>query len=276
VSVFTADGQTAIRLLMCPPTGLAAADPGRAGAEWDRLRAVLEGLGAAVELERPRPGLPAQAFAGVAGYALADRAVTATFRDAGRRAEEEAHEAWFADHGYAVHRCEWPLEGAADLCGAGDALLAGYGPGSDRRALDEAAAWLGVDVVPVRMADPALPRLDLVVAPLDAGAALVAPRGLTREGARAVAAHFPDVIELGPDETRALAAHCLVVGRTVVLHRCTPRLGRQLASRGLEVMECPVDALARAGGGPRRLALRLDGGPAAPAAPRPALVTALR
>lgn len=274
--MFTPDGRPAVRLLMCPPTQLATADPDRAGAEWERLRSVLEALGATVELERPRPGLTCQAFAGAAGYALADRAVAATFRQAARRAEEEAHEAWFADHGYAVHRCEWPLEGAADLCGAGHGLLAGYGPGSDRRALEEAAAWLGVDVVPVRMAEPALPRLDLVVAPLDDRAALVAPRGLTREGARAVAAHFPDVIELRPDEARGLGANCLVVGRTVVLHRCTRRLRRELAARGLEALECPVDELVRAGGGPRRLALRLDGGPAAPAPPRPAAVSALR
>jgi N-dimethylarginine dimethylaminohydrolase len=272
---------------MCPPTEFGVryeinpwmslarlADGDRAIAEWERLRATLEGLGAAVELERPVPGLPDQVFTANAGFALADRAVAATFKHPERQREEPAHEAWFADHGYVVTRCSWPLEGAGDLCGAGDALLGGHGVRSDRRALDEAAAWLGVDVVPVEMNDPWLYHLDLIVAPLGGPAALVAPRGLTADGARTVAALYPDAIELTPEETEDFAANCLVVGGAVVMHRCSPRLGRELATRGLEAVESSVGEFLKAGGAVRCLALRLDGGPAAPAPPRPAAAAA--
>jgi len=276
-------GETPVRLLMCPPTEFAVsyeinpwmslerrADGDRAIAQWESLRETLEGLGATIELERPEPGLPDQVFTANAGFALADRAVAATFRHPERQGEEPAHETWFAEHGYAVTRCSWPLEGAGDLCGAGDGLLGGHGVRSDRRALDEAAAWLGVDVVPVEMNDPWLYHLDLIVAPIGGPSALVAPRGLTPDGARAVAAHYPDAVELTHEETEDFAANCLVVGGAVVMHRCSRRLARELAARGLEAVESPVDEFLKAGGAVRCMALRLDGGPAAPAPPRSA------
>lgn len=282
-----APDEAAVRLLMCPPTEFGVryeinpwmsldrpADLDRAVAQWERLRTTLETLGAQVELEPPGPGLPDQVFTANAGFTLNGRALTATFLHPERQGEEPIHEAWFAEHGYAVSRCSWPLEGAGDLCGAGEALLGGFGQRTDRRSLDEAAAWLGVDVVAVEMSDPWYYHFDMIVAPLGGSAALVASRGLSRDGARAVAAQFRDLVELTPEETEDFAANCLVIGRAAIMHRCSPRLGRELARLGLEAVEVPVGEFIKAGGAVRCMALRLDGGPAAPVSPRPAAADA--
>jgi N-dimethylarginine dimethylaminohydrolase len=271
-------GAGPLRLLMCPPTHFGVryeinpwmsvrrrADPERATRQWERLRDTFVALGAQVDLETPAPGLPDQVFSANAGFVLGDRAVSATFVHPERQGEESIHERWFAEEGFATVRCDAPLEGAGDLCGAGGVLLGGYGIRSDLRALPQAAAWLGVDVMPVEMVDPWLYHLDLVVAPLGGGAALVAPHGLSTAGARTVRDAFADVIELTPEETGLFVANCMVVGGHVVMHRCPPRIRRELAARGLEAVECPVDEFLKAGGAVRCLALRLDGGPGTPA-----------
>jgi N-dimethylarginine dimethylaminohydrolase len=266
------------RILMCPPTYFGVryeinpwmsldrrADPGRALAQWARLRETLEGLGARVELEEAAPGLPDQVFTANAGFALGGRAVAATFLHPERQGEEPHHERWLAEDGLAVIRCSLPLEGAGDLCGADEVLLGGHGIRSRIEALEEAADWLGVPIVPVRMDDPWLYHLDLIVAPLGGPTALIADRGLAPDARLSVAARFPDLIELTAEETGLFCANCTVVGEHVVMHRCTPRLRSQLAARGLRAVECPVDEFLKAGGGVRCMGLRLDGGPAAPA-----------
>jgi N-dimethylarginine dimethylaminohydrolase len=263
---------------MCPPSHFGvryeinpwmsvrrSADQERAEREWLRLRDTFVALGAQVELETPGPGLPDQVFTANAGFALGDRAVAATFLHSERQGEEALHEAWFAGHGYETARCSWPLEGAGDLCGAGAVLLGGYGVRSDLRAHREAAAWLGVDVIPVEMVDPWLYHLDLIIAPLEGPSALVAPSGLRAAARRTVADLFPDTIELTAEETTDFAANCMVLDRAVVMHRCSRRLERELRARGLEPVESPVGEFLKAGGGVRCMALRLDGGPAAPA-----------
>jgi len=283
-SVRDEPGVEPVRLLMCPPTHFGVryeinpwmsverrADLDRATMQWERLRDTFLALGAEVELETPSPGLPDQVFSANAGFVLGDRAVSATFAHPERQGEEPIHERWFADEGLLTMRCDTPLEGAGDLCGAGSALLGGFGVRSDLRALPQAAAWLGVDVLPVEMVDPWLYHLDLIVAPLGGGAALVAPHGLSAAGARTVLDAFADVVELTREETDLFVANCMVLGRHVVMHRCPPQVGRELAARGLEAVECPVDEFLKAGGAVRCLALRLDGGPAVPEPRRPAV-----
>jgi N-dimethylarginine dimethylaminohydrolase len=116
----------------------------------------------------------------------------------------------------------------------------------------------------VELTDPWLYHLDLVLAPLGGQSALVAARGLSRAAARTVGELFADVIELTPEETDAFAANCMVLGGAVVMHRCSPRLRRELEVRGLEAIEIPVGEFLKAGGAVRCMALRLDGGPAVP------------
>jgi len=265
------------RILMCPPTHFGVryeinlwmdtarqADDDAAIVQWERLRATLTGLGATVDLEEPRPGLPDQVFTANAGFALGGRALVASFLHPERQGEEPVHERWFREAGFETWKTTHILEGAGDLCGGVDVLFAGYGIRSDRRAHAEAAAFLGVEVVSLEMTDPWLYHLDLVMAPLDARTALVAPHALTAASARAVGERFADTIELTREEAHAFTANCLVLGDRVVMHHCPPRIGRELEARGFEAIESPVGEFLKGGGGVRCMGLFLDGGPAAP------------
>ena len=69
---------------------------------------------------------------------------------------------------------------------------------------------------------------------------------------------MPDVIELTDDEAAAFCANAVVVGRTVVMAACTPRLERELRARGFEPVVVDVSEFLKAGGGPRCLTLALD------------------
>ena len=53
-------------------------------------------------------------------------------------------------------------------------------------------------------------------------------------------------------------ANSVVVGRTIVMPGCTPRLGALLERRGFDVVVCDVSEFVKAGGGCRCLTLALD------------------
>jgi N-dimethylarginine dimethylaminohydrolase len=63
---------------------------------------------------------------------------------------------------------------------------------------------------------------------------------------------------LEPDEAVMFCANSVVVGSTVVMAQCPPRVGRQLEQWGFEVAVCPIDEFLKAGGGCRCLTLALD------------------
>jgi N-dimethylarginine dimethylaminohydrolase len=72
----------------------------------------------------------------------------------------------------------------------------------------------------------------------------------------------PEPLALELDEALSFCANSVVVGSTVVMPRCPPRVGRQLEAWGFDVAEAPIGEFAKAGGGCRCLTLALDVGPA--------------
>lgn len=72
---------------------------------------------------------------------------------------------------------------------------------------------------------------------------------------------MPEPIALTRDEALAFCANSVVVGDTIVMPSCTPRLASELQSTGFEVHTCAVDEFLKAGGGVRCLTLALDVGP---------------
>jgi N-dimethylarginine dimethylaminohydrolase len=87
---------------------------------------------------------------------------------------------------------------------------------------------------------------------------MVAPAAWDSYGRKVVEALVPEPLPLDADETAAFCANSVVVGSTVVMPTCPPRLGRQLEDWGFDVVEVAVDEFQKAGGACRCLTLALD------------------
>lgn len=261
------------RYLVCPPRHYGvlyeinpwmhkqvAVDEAASVAQWEAMVARLREVGAEIEELEPAEGLPDMVFTANAGFVWSEVFVPARFRHPERSGEEEHSRRWFAERGYEVVDLDGSpyFEGAGDALPFGDRILAGYRIRSDFDAHTALAKALDVEVLSVELTDERFYHLDLTFCPLDDRHALVVPEAWDTYGREVVRALVPEPIELEPDEALAFSANSVVVGSTIVMPCCSPRLERELAAIGLEVLVAPVDEFLKAGGGVRCLTLALD------------------
>ncbi|HWC10928.1 MAG TPA: arginine deiminase-related protein [Acidimicrobiales bacterium] len=274
------------RFLMCPPEHYGvlyeinpwmhrevAVDLERARDQWEMLAATLRGAGAEIEVLEPRPGLPDLVFCANAGTLNRGCFVPSRFRHAERQGEVPHYVEWFSSHGWEVVSLPDGVshEGAGDALPMGQGFVSGYRFRSDAAAHLALSRLLGAQFRPLELVDARLYHLDLSLCPLDARAAVVAPDAWDPYGRRMVQALVADPIVLERDEVLAFCANSVVVGTTVVMPSCPPRLGRELEARGFDVAVTPMDEFQKAGGACRCLTLALDVavGVGAPAAEEP-------
>ena len=265
------------RLLMCPPEHFGVlyeinpwmhreveVDLERARAEWEGLAQTLRDAGAVVEVLAAEPNHPDLVFTANAGIVRGDVFVPSRFRHPERRGEVTHYVAWFEGHGYRVAELPETVshEGAGDALPFGAAtsmvFLSGYRFRSDAAAHVELSRLTGATFRPVELADARYYHLDITFCPLDDRRALVAPEAWDAYGRKVVAALVPEPLALEPEETAAFCANSVVVGSTVVMPSCPPRLGRQLEAWGFDVAVAPVGEFLKAGGACRCLTLALD------------------
>lgn len=276
------------RFLMCPPEHFGVlyeinpwmhrevpVDLDRARGQWAALVTALTGAGAEVELLEPQPGLPDLVFTANAGTVNNGRFVPSRFRHPYRQAEVDHDVAWFRAHGFDVaHLAEGTRhEGAGDALPFRNVFLAGYKTRSDAAAHGQLSALLGAPVRPMELVDDRLYHLDLTFCPLDDRRAMVAPQAWDRYGRTVVEALVPEPLVLEEEEMLAFCANSVVVGSTVVMATCPPRIGRQLEAWGFDVEVVAVGEFLKAGGGCRCLTLALDVAIPAAAPPRPSTGT---
>ena len=259
--------------LMCPPdrydvvysinpwmNTAIPVDRRRAREQWDALVAALEAAGAQVRTVEPRAGVPDMVFTANAGLVLGDAFVPATMRHPERQGERPYFESWFREHGYRIDPL--PLdavqEGAGDALPFGGRLVAGYRTRSSLAAYPELARREGVRTVAVELRDPRYYHVDLAFCPLGEGEAMIAPSALTDEGRALLMELVAEPLLLDAEETESFCANSVLVGRTVIMPACTPRLRHELEQRGYEPVVVDVSEFLKAGGGVRCLTLALD------------------
>ncbi len=261
------------RYLMCPPAHFdvtyainpwmdvaIGVDRARAQRQWDALVATYRAAGAEIEVLEPQPGLPDLVFTANLGIVDGDTFVPARMRDTERRPETPHAVRWFEEHGFAIRTLTEAVtqEGAGDALPFGDTLVAGHRSRSSAAAYVDLGRLVDSAILPLELADPRYYHVDITFCPLDSDTALYAPSALGEEGARLVAELVPDPIALTDEEAAAFGANSVVIGRTVVMPACTPRLERELRARGFEPVVVDVSEFLKAGGGPRCLTLALD------------------
>lgn len=261
------------RYLMCPPHHFGVlyeinpwmnrevtVDFENAQHQWANLVDTLKATGAEIELIDAHPDVPDLVFTANAGIVNGRQFVPSHFRHPERQAETAFNLAWFERHGYRVDRLPADLshEGAGDALPFGRVLVSGYRFRSDARAATVLSQLTKAPVRPVELVDPRFYHLDLTFCPLDERHAICAPNGWDSYGAKVVEMLVPEPLMLEEHEALSFCANSVVVGTTVVMPACPPRVGRQLEAWGFDVAVVDVSEFLKAGGGPRCLTLALD------------------
>jgi ornithine--oxo-acid transaminase len=261
------------RYLMCPPTHFdvtyainpwmdvaVKVDRTRAQRQWDALVAALGAAGAQVQTLAPHPSLPDLVFTANLGIVDGDTFVAARMRHPERRDEPAHAAAWFREHGYRVRQLSEDVvqEGAGDGLPFEGTLVGGYRTRSSASSYVDLARLTDARILPVELVDERFYHVDIVFCPLDARSAMLAPTKLDAESVRLIGELVPDLILLTDEEAEAFSANTVVVGRTVVMPACSPRLDGELRARGFDPVVVDVSEFLKAGGGPRCLTLALD------------------
>ena len=174
-----------------------------------------------------------------------------------------APQRWFETNGFATsyvgtRRGRAHFEAGDAFPFAGD-LVVGIGPRTDELALKHLAADLDVTVRGVRITHPGMYHLDLAFCPLDERRAIVCPDALDPASAEALLGLVPEPLVITEEEAiSTFCANSVVVGRTVVMPACPPRVRARLEAWGFEVVLVDVSEFHLGGGSVRCLTNPLD------------------
>ncbi len=243
-------------------------DPQVAMLQWHAMVRTLEDLGARVEVLPQRADAPDMVYAMNLGLGVVrpdgqQHVVMSHMRYAERRMETQSAQPFFAEHGFTTSYVGRDGVGAhlesGDAFAFGDALVVGYGPRTEELALKHLAADLGVRVRGLRITHPGMYHLDLAFCPLDERRALVCPSALDAPSAQALLDLVPEPLVLSEEEAlTTFCANSVVVGSTVVMPACPPRVRRQLEEWGFTVVIVDVSEFHKGGGSIRCLTNPVD------------------
>jgi N-dimethylarginine dimethylaminohydrolase len=242
-------------------------DPVRAREQWLALVETLLGVGADVEVLEQRPDAPDMVYAMNLGLVVnrserERRAVLSHMRYAERRMEVRTAQPWFAEHGFTTSFVGRDGVGAhfeaGDAFPYADSLVVGYGPRTEELGLKHLATDLDVRVRGVRITHPGMYHLDLAFCPLDDTRAMVCPSALDADSAAALLALVPEPLVLSEEEALTFCANSVMVGRTVLMPACPPRVRAQLEAWGFDVVVVEVGEFHKGGGSIRCMTNPLD------------------
>jgi N-dimethylarginine dimethylaminohydrolase len=241
-------------------------DPARVRDQWDAIVGAVEAAGGTVDVLDQRPDAPDMVYAMNLGLPLAGPAGTVTvlshMRYAERRMETDSAAAWFAGRGHDLRTIG--RDGVGAHFEAGDAfawrgeLVVGHGPRTERLALKHLAHELDVTVRGIRITHPGVYHLALGFCPLAESRAMVCPDAFDAASARRLLDLVPEPLVLTEAEAMTFCANSVVVGRTVIMPACPPRVHDQLEAWGFEVVVVEVSEFLKGGGAIRCLTNPLD------------------
>jgi N-dimethylarginine dimethylaminohydrolase len=236
---------------------------------WRRLHDLYQGLGAAIEIQPPAPGLPDLVFTANAAVVLNGVVALARFRHPERRGEEACGRAFFEGlRAQGVVETIVTMPDGVFFEGAGDAIWdstrqvfwTGHGPRSSAEAAGCIGAIFGQDTQALRLVDPRFYHLDTCLCVLPGGEALHFPAAFDEAGLALLRETFGDgLITVEEADALTLSANAFpVTARDVVFGKCGAALEAELATRGYRVHRADLGSFALSGGSAFCLTLRLD------------------
>jgi len=157
-----------------------------------------------------------------------------------------------------------PFEGEGDALWAVDGrrLWAGWGFRTaleSHRLLED---WWGIEVGSLHLVDPRFYHLDTCFAPLPNGDVMYFPQAFDEASQKAIEAYYPAARRVIVSEEDASSFCCNVVclGDELVMNHVSRELRVELAARGFQVCETPLDEFLKAGGAAKCLVMTLASG----------------
>lgn len=138
-------------------------------------------------------------------------------------------------------------------------VFLGHGYRSDAAAAADIERFVGLEVVPLRLRDERLYHLDMVLALLDDGTAVVCREALEPCSFAALAGHpaVRDVVTIPLAEALAFGANMVQIGRRIVTAGAAPTTYAALGARDYEIVPVTLDQFHRAGGSAACLVARV-------------------
>lgn len=240
-----------------PHMAIGAVDYARARAEHSRFVSVLEAAGATLLRLPFIHGAYDSVFTKDPALLLGRRgrlrAVLARFAHRERRCERLARAHTYARHGYEIVSDDrGPHWEGGDLVmlPSGRGMFLGHGFRSQRAA----AAWLephaGVPVWPLELRDPRLYHLDMALAILPDGTALVCPSALSPESLRVVERvhEVRRIVCVHEDSALSFGLNLVAIGDVIVLGSQDPQLEALVRALGYRSAVVPLRQFHLAGG----------------------------
>ncbi|KAL6740610.1 hypothetical protein Aduo_013953 [Ancylostoma duodenale] len=273
--------QTGFRILMCRPKYYRVfyainhwmsvdnpADEKKAVRQWEVLKEKIEKCGAKVvvmELDEDAKDLPDIVFTANAGIVRGKQVYLANFTHEQRKPEWKINDKWFKANGFTTHfNPDIPHEGTGDALwiNAGKVLLAGVGPRSDARALEDIHQKLRTDgddfmILPLKLIDPRFYHLDTAICPLDDNTAIYFPKAFDEYGQNELKKHL-ELIPVEESEAEKFACNSVVIGKNVIMNQGSVKIAKVLVERGYKVHFVAMSEYLKSGGSAKCLTLRLD------------------
>ena len=269
-------GTTPMRLLMCPPEHFDVTyeindwmrisngpDPEVSRQQWQALYTILrEEVGADVALIPPQPGLPDMVFTANAGLTKGSFFVPSRFRPVERQGEVAFFIQWMRENGFRLkpltEAVVGAFEGEGDALFYGDLLLTGHGQRSDEAACRGVGEMLGVDVLPLRLADGRWYHLDTCLIPVSDDLLAYYPPAFDAAANHAIEALPGEKIVITDADALRFGGNAVVLGNQVVMNSGCEALAQALRARGLVVHETDLSEFIKAGGSAKCLVLALE------------------
>jgi N-dimethylarginine dimethylaminohydrolase len=270
-SVAAPETATSGKWLMCPPTFFdvtyeinpwmstqVVPEGEKAEQQWKGLYDAMIAGGAQVEIIQPIQGLPDMVFTANGGLVFGNKVIIPTFRHPERQGESAYFEKWFDDRGYETYKPTAHFEGAGDALFAGDVLVIGTGPRSNKEALTPVREFLGnPDVIMCTLIDFRFYHLDTCFCPLTPGDVAIFPDAFSSDSLRSLENRF-NLIIVSEEDARKFACNAVVLGEKVLHPTCSPAFTKQLKEVSKEGVGLELTEFLKAGGSAKCLCLQLS------------------
>lgn len=226
-------------------------DQPKAMKQWLTLKATLESLGTKVEVIKQKKTLPDMVFATDQGIVQDKTVLLANFRYPQRQKERLHYRDWFRNHGFRLRALSnvFPFEGG-DALFFDDMLLVGTGFRASVASCEELAKKLDIDVMPLRLVDPAFYHLDMCFLPVTNQTAFYYPPAFSENSRNLLKRLVPNLHTLSSQEANAYAANSFVSGKNILVQAGIPKsFHARLKKLDFRVIEVDVGEFNKAGGG---------------------------
>lgn len=259
-------------VLMCAPDFFqtasihGAGDRSRAQRQWDDLREAFDASGCPVSVIDPIPGLGSMTFASDQSLVgLSPRgekiALLSLMRQAERRREVDAYEAWYAARGYKVARLK--AAGHSSFEGSSDAvwhpskrlIWGGYGFRSEADVFEAVGKVFDAPVILLKLVNERFYHLGACFCPLTPEAVLIHPPAFDTASLELILRIFPIVVTAAEGDALArFACNAAVIGsKTAILPKGATNVSNHILALGIGACEVDTTEFHKSGAGVYRL-----------------------